>query len=134
MARYLLDSNIISHILAKDPIATARLERSFQCDDILILSPVVFYEIRRGLLRRKVAAKTREFERLMLSLVWDDLQEGDWETASRLWADSVTKGNPRKDADILIAAHAIGSRATLVTDNEKHFLHLGVPIENWRKP
>ena len=133
MARYLLDSNIISHILAKDPLVTARLEQSFQHDDILILCPIVFFEILRGFRKKEASAKTREFERLMLFLVWDDLQKDDWETAAQLWAESAAKGNPRNDADILIAAHAIGSRAALVTDNENHFLHLGIPIENWRK-
>lgn len=133
MARYLLDSNIISDILAKDPLVTARLEQSFQHDDILILCPVVFFEIRRGFLRRTAVAKAQEFERLMLSLVWDDLQKDDWETAAKLWAESAAKGNPGNDADLLIAAHTIGSRAILVTDNEAHFRHLGVPIENWRK-
>lgn len=113
---------------------TARLERSFQHDDILILCPVVYFEIRRGFLKKAASAKIREFERLMLSMVWDDLQQDDWETAARFWAEATAGGRPRKDADILIAAHAAGSRATLVTDNENHFLHLGVPIENWRKP
>ena len=134
MASYVPDSNIISYILSKDVRVVPRLDELFARSDKVVICPVVFFEIRRGLLWKGAARKLREFELLMLYLVWDEFQADDWERASTLWAESARLGAAKTDADILIAAHALRLGATLVTDNEDHFRHLGVPVENWCRP
>jgi len=41
-------------------------------------------------------------------------------------------GNPLDDFDLVIAASALASNLTLVTNNEKHFLRVeGLKLENW---
>jgi tRNA(fMet)-specific endonuclease VapC len=96
-----------------------------------MLSPVVYYEIQRGLLRRDARKQLRFFEQLVEALRWDDLQHADWRQAAQLWADEIASGRPPQDADILIAAQAHRLKAILVTANEDHFNHLGLRIENW---
>ncbi len=49
---YLLDTNVLTGILKKDARIVNRLTEVLAADAQLILSPVVFYEIQRGLLRR----------------------------------------------------------------------------------
>jgi len=71
------------------------------------------------------------FDRLMKTLVWDDVQRVDWLTAAELWANETALGRPPQDADLLIAAQAHRLKAIVVTANEDHFASLGVKIENW---
>jgi predicted nucleic acid-binding protein len=49
---YLLDTNIISLLLRRDPVVEQRLESAFAADATIILSPIVFYETKRGLWKR----------------------------------------------------------------------------------
>ncbi len=51
---YLLDTNVLTGILKKDARIVNRLTEVLAADAQLILSPVVFYEIQRGLLRYKM--------------------------------------------------------------------------------
>lgn len=131
MASYILDTNIISRILAKNPEVERHLEEVVAGNATIVLCPVVFYEIRRGLLKRDAARKLEGFQILAQHFRWDEIGREDWHTAAELWAESERQGAPRDDADILIASHALRLGAILVTDNEDHFRHIGVPTENW---
>jgi predicted nucleic acid-binding protein len=64
---------------------------------------------------------------------WQDFERGVWTRAARAWADAEKKGrSSKKEADLLIAAHALHFSAILVTDNVKHFEFFpGLQIENW---
>lgn len=54
------------------------------------------------------------------------------EIFAKLRADLLKNGNIIEDFDIMIASTAIANNATLVTNNEKHFLHIpNILIENW---
>ncbi|MES1208465.1 MAG: VapC toxin family PIN domain ribonuclease, partial [Pseudomonadota bacterium] len=42
------------------------------------------------------------------------------------------RGTPIGDFDVLIAAHAVALRCTLVTNNVRHFARVpGLSVENW---
>jgi len=64
------------------------------------------------------------------TLTWEDMRRPVWDEAISLWVASIKKNEKRSDADTLIAA-ASTLDACVVTDNEKHFVSFGVPIENW---
>ena len=132
MALYILDTDILSYVLGKNPDVVSALKHTLSNNDTVILCPVVSYEIRRGLLHKDASNKLEFFEQLVATLVWDDLQRVDWETASQIWADCERNGQHSNDADILIASHAIRHGAKVVTNNLTHFAHLGVQLENWR--
>ena len=129
---YLLDTNIISALLRRDPIAEQRLENTLAANATIILSPIAFYETKRGLLKRDAKKQMAFFERLTSKLTWSDVEQKDWDEAARLWADREKAGAPIQDADLLIAVLTKRLRAILVTDNEKDFRDLGVRVENWR--
>ena len=127
---YLLDTNVMTGILKKDARILDRISQALAADAHLILSPVVFYEIKRGLMRRDARRQLGFFEQLIKTLWWNDLQRTDWQRAAELWADETTRGRPPQDADLLIAAQAHRLKAIVVTANEDHFISLGVKIEN----
>ena len=130
-ARYVLDANILTAILKRDPVATGRVNSALQSNAEFVMCPVVFYEIYRGLLHKDARKQLGFLLRYIGAYTWDDLKRPDWEQAAELWAKLRRKGVTASDADLLIAAYAIQRRATVVTDNTDHFLPLGTPAENW---
>ncbi len=119
--------------MRKEENVVARLAQALADDARIVLCPVVFYQIRRGLVKSSATGKLKDFDRLAGNLHWDDMQKGDWSKAAELWAQSQAQGASAKDDDILIASHALRHGAVLVTDNERHFRHLGIALENWCK-
>lgn len=129
---YLLDTNIISLLLRRHATVIQRTEAALVANATIILSPIVYYEVKRGLLKRDAKKQTDFFEQLMSKFAWQDFEPNDWEEAARLWASRMSKGAPITDADVLIAAQAKRLDAILVTDNTKDFADLGVKTENWK--
>jgi tRNA(fMet)-specific endonuclease VapC len=130
---YLLDTNIISSLLRRERFVEQRIEKALAANATIVLSPVAFYETKRGLLKRDAKKHMAFFERLIPKLAWCDIERADWEEAARLWAEREKSGAPIEDADLLIAVLAKRLGAILVTDNEKDFEYLGVRVENWRR-
>ncbi len=129
---YVLDSNIVTGILKKDARVVSRLRQALAANDLIVLSPVVFYEVKRGLLKKDARKQMGFFETIANTFQWNDLQRPDWDMAAQIWATATRVGrSPSSDADLLIATHARRLNAVVVTDNERHFAQLGVQIENW---
>lgn len=133
MSVYLLDTNIVSFLLRRDPVVERNLEKAFRDNATIILSPVVYYEIKRGLIKHDAKNQTAFFERLIPRFAWRDVERPDWDESARLWVNRAMAGRPIEDADLLIAAQAKRLNAILVTDNAKDFDGLKVAIENWRE-
>ncbi len=133
MTTCLLDTNILSAIIRKETRVEKYFREAIANDTGLLLSLVVFYEIKRGLLKRDAKKQLSAFEHLANQLAWCDVVPADWEQAARWWAERLRAGKPIEDADLLIAAQAKRLRATLITDNEKDFAGLPIEIENWRR-
>ena len=131
---YLLDTNTISLWLRRQSGVTDRLEDAVLRDSRFCLSPVVHYETLRGLLALDAVRQIVAYRELVTE--WDYLpfQQSDWERAAELWAERRALGRPIHDADLLIAVSAIGVEATLVTNNTRDFLDLGVELEDWAQP
>jgi predicted nucleic acid-binding protein len=132
MTTFLLDTNILSAILRKETTVEQRLRQAVVNDDNLVLSVVVYYEIKRGLLKRDAKKQMATFEHLANQFTWCDMILQDWELAAHLWAERLRHGKPIADADVLIAAQAKRLDAILVTDNTKDFADLGVETANWK--
>ena len=133
MTSYLLDTNIISAVIRKEVPAEQALRRAVSREDTILLSAIIFYEVKRGLLKRDAKKQMDALEHLVGQFAWCDVAHDDWEQAAQLWAEREKAGRPIEDADVLIAAQAKHLGAILVTDNEKDFEGLGVKVENWRK-
>lgn len=131
MARFVLDTNIISQILCRNAPALARLREAADHDDDLFMCPVVFYELWRGLSYRGADRQLGELNAFARTLQWVDYDRAMWVEAARLWADRRRHGRSHDDADLLIAAFGRRLRATRVTNNTADFADLDVPIVDW---
>jgi len=132
MTRYVIDTNIIALRLRNSENVKQHLSHIVQSQDVVIGCPVVWYEVRRGLLQRDAKGQMMRFTLLFSGFEWQDYTINDWTLASELWAKRSLLGKPVGDADLMIAVFTINRNAILVTDNEKDFVDLGVTIENWK--
>ena len=138
MTAYLLDTNVISCILKKREEAHLRIKRKLQTvlnqNATILVSPIVFYEIKRGLYHKKAEKQLAFFEQFVSCFDWCDLNKTTWDRGAKLWAEcrkggKVTGGGI--DKDVLIAAQAKEHNAVVVTDNIRHFQYLGVNYVSW---
>lgn len=129
-SRYVLDTNILSYVLERNRAAIERLAAAAESDAEIFLCPVVYYEIRRGLLDRGATRQLTDFDRLTNDLIWVEFERLMWEEAASSWVARKRIGRSHQDADILIAAYARTLGATVVT-NDPDFEGLDVPLENW---
>ncbi len=132
MAYYVYDSSTVSLILRRDPRVRIKVDQ-IAYPDIILGCPVVYYEVRRGLLAKDAEKQLDRFDSLFRTFIWQDYGPDDWALASRLWAERRSRGRPVADADLLIGVYARLRNAILVTDNEKDFADLDIRIENWTR-
>ncbi|MCQ3932243.1 MAG: hypothetical protein DPW16_17475 [Chloroflexi bacterium] len=134
MRVYVLDTNIVSLILRRDPNVTIRFQEALRANATIIGCAMVWYEVRRGLLAKDAKKQMQMFETMFADFTWEDYTLQDWTLATDLWAKRRRLGKPIEDADLLIGAFTLNRNAILITDNEKDFVDLGLTIENWQKP
>jgi tRNA(fMet)-specific endonuclease VapC len=137
MSAYSLDTDIITKLLKKhacnQPIAD-RIRLEIQRNSLFVICPVVYYELRRGLLFKGAHSQVMAFEKLAELMVWKEFTAPIWDRASSLWSKLRARGRSHNDADVLIAAHAMHYGAVIVTANLEHFQSTGASVENWDKP
>ena len=126
---YALDTNIVSYILRSDLNVQAKLKAAKKRGDAVMIPPVVYYEIRRGFLRKSAPVKEKAFKLFCEENPVGEMNLEAWERAAFIYAQAARTID---DADILIAAFCIAHGYTLVTNNERHFNVIGgLRIENW---
>ena len=130
MSSYVIDTTIVSRLIRHDPYAMAQLNTVATSNKLIIVCPMVWYEVRRGLIAKGATVQMQYLENLFATFVWQDYSH-DWEQAAKLWVHRRAKGLPIGDADLLIGVFALNRDATLVTNNEKDFVELGINTENW---
>lgn len=126
MTNYVLDTNIISELLKPNEALVTKYFEMSANGHIYLGCPVVYYEVKKGLLADDKKQKMRAFETIFMSFRWTEYTEADWVLASGLWALRRKAGRPIEDADLLIGVFALNNNATLVTNNTKDFDLLGI--------
>ena len=121
MTTFALDTNIVSHLLKNSEHALSRLKAETGKGNTLILPPIVYYEVKRGLLAVNAVNQQKLFDALCRKLYIGNMTIAEWETASRIYADLQRQGTPIEDADVFIAAFCIVGKYTLITGNIRHF-------------
>jgi tRNA(fMet)-specific endonuclease VapC len=134
---YILDTNIISELIAKQPNAQVIDWIDRRDPGTVYLTVITIGEIRKGIEKlpaspRKATITTWLETDLLLRfqgkilpitadvmLVWGELM-------GRLETD----GMPMAAIDSLIAAIALHGQYTLITRNEHHFKYAGIPLMN----
>lgn len=132
MDRFVLDSDTITYVLQKKGSVAAHLAEATKANAEIYLCPVVYYQVRRGLLEKGATRQLREFDARTASLLWADFERPMWDDAARTWVACRRRARPHDDdADLLIAAYARHHRATVVTTNSADFEDLEVRLVNW---
>jgi len=137
MAAYLLDTNLISCILKRQTDSQrvkSKLQSLLKQNALILISPIVFYELARILYQRQAKKQLAFLEKFVACSKWIDLKRTTWTLAAQFWANCRKEGTPTGeglDADVLIAAQAKEHDAIVVTDNVRHFQYLGVNYESW---
>jgi len=130
--RYLLDTNICIYIRQKRPDEVLRRFRKLRPGEA-VLSVITYGELLYGVAksRQRVAAleRLRELVNLLPAL---SLPETAAEAYGTIRAGLEAKGEMIGNNDLWIAAHAVASGLTLVTNNEREFRRVrGLKVQNW---
>ena len=130
--RFLLDTNICIYIRQKRPDEVLRRFRKLRPGEA-VLSVITYGELLYGAAKsqRRVAAleRLRELVNLLPAL---SLPETAAEAYGTIRAELEAKGEMIGNNDLWIAAHALASGLTLVTNNEREFHRVrGLKMQNW---
>jgi tRNA(fMet)-specific endonuclease VapC len=130
VTRYMLDTNIVGHLLKGDPAVVRHVVAASMAS--LSISAITAGELLFGLAKRPAAARlhlaVREFLRRVDVLPWDHSVATRYGTVR---AELQSGGKTLAPLDMLIATHALEADATLVT-NDQAFRHVpGLNLEDW---
>jgi len=131
-ARYLLDTNICIYIRQRRPEEVLRRFRRLRPGEAalsVISYGELLYDAAKSAQRAVAFERLRELVHLLPAL---PLPESAAETYGSIRADLESKGEMIGNNDLWIAAHALASGLTLVTNNEKEFRRVrGLKVQNW---
>lgn len=132
MIRYLLDTNTVSHLLKAHPVVGRRIVAVPMAS--LCISAITEGELLFGLAKRPDAKRlhiaVKELLRRVDVLAWDRKIAACY---GKVRAEMERQGKTLAPLDLLIAAHAIGVGATLVTNDQAFGLVSDLAVEDWTK-
>ncbi len=129
--RYLLDTNIVSHLL-RDPHGPIADQIRSVGEESVCTSIVVTAELRYGVAKRASPKLAAQLEAVLAALEALPLEAPSDEAYGRIRTQLEREGTPIGGNDLLIAAQALSLGYTLVTDNEPEFRRVeGLSITNW---
>ena len=135
---YLLDTNAVLALLKNQPeSARKRLRRVRSQGGALAVSSVALFELWYGVARSQRRDENSERLRVFLSgdVATVHFDEQDAPIAGQLRRALEVAGTPIGPYDLLIAAQAMRTRATLVTANVAEFARVGgLTWEDWTAP
>lgn len=138
MTRYLLDTNAcVALINGSPPDVRRRFERAAAGDAVVLLSPIVSYELWYGVgkSQRKALNAARLETFLAGPLEWIVFEEQDAREAGAIRAELEQAGRPIGAYDVLLAGQARRLGAILVTSNVREFERVaGLRWEDWAAP
>ena len=133
MITYALDSNIISYILKDDMAVTKKYNEEIDNGNYFVISPIVYFEVKRGLKYINATAKMNGFKEMCADFSIGIINTHMLNKAVDIHVDLRKQGRLIEDADILIAAYCIVNDYTLVTNNTAHFGRIqDLKYINWK--
>ena len=128
--KYLLDTDSVSFAMRGQGEVGARIRARKPSE--LSISAITLGELRYGADRkgsRKLHALIDTFTATIAVMPFDEDAALEFGRIGSLLAE---RGTPIGDFDVLIAAHAVALRCTLVTNNVRHFSRVpGLSMESW---
>ena len=130
MKQYMLDTNTVSY-LVKQHSAVVRRVTAVPLPSLCI-SAITEGELLFGLARRPEATRlhlaVREFLRRVDVLAWNSAIAGHY---GQIRADMARQGQTLSPIDLLIAAHAWGVGAVLVSNDQAFCQVTGLEVQDW---
>ncbi len=129
--RYLLDTNILSDLI-RNPRGMIWRRLGSVRNEQVVTSIIVAGELRYGAARNRSASLEAKVESMLTSFAVLPFER----PADVLYGDLRAKleriGRPISNNDLLIAAHALATGCTVVTDNVREFARVdSLAVENW---
>lgn len=130
--RFLLDTNMCIYIRQKQPKEVLRRFRKLRAGEAglsVITYGELIYGAEKSAKREAALERLRELITLLPAL---PMPETAAETHGSIRATLEAKGEMIGNNDLWIAAHALASNLTLVTNNEREFRRVpGLKVQNW---
>jgi len=131
LTKYALDTNIISYYLKGNTKLIDRVNDAAKNGDIII-PPIVYFEIKKWLLKNQSRKKLEAFEVLLAKYGVDNISKKTIDISLSIYLDLQSKKITVDDADIFIAGYCIQNNYILITNNIKHFENINdLKTENW---
>ena len=131
---HLLDTSVYCQPIRRRPLASVEERWESLGDGRLCSSVICEAEIRQGLELARSGKLWKAYEEILegrLPLLPVDAAVAH--EYARLAAETQRRGKRRPALDLLVAATASAHRLVVATCNAKHFVGLGVPVEDWSK-
>jgi len=129
---FVLDSNILSFYLRQNQKIIDKVQETLLDGHEVLISPIAYYEVKRGLLAIRAEKRLKEFASLCKILGIGQLDNSLLDLAADIYLELRDKKQTIEDADILTAAFCKSHDFTLVTHNEKHFANMsGLHYCDW---
>lgn len=132
MIQYMLDTDICSYIIREKPIKVFERFETLEMDQLCI-SVITYAELIYGVEH----SSSKKINRSIVDDFANHLNIIEWDKSAaehygKIRAFLQAGGNIIGAMDMMIAAHAVSQKMTLVTNNEKHFKRIPkLNIENW---
>ncbi|GHT15561.1 tRNA(fMet)-specific endonuclease VapC [Bacteroidia bacterium] len=132
MSVYVLDTNIVSFYLKGNETVANNITNALLSGDSVLVAPIAYYEIKRGLLAVNSQKRLKEFESFCKLFGVGESNNEDLDISAEIYVEQRKMGTTIEDADIFIAAFCKNRNFTLVTNNTKHFEHIsGLMLCDW---
>ena len=132
VAPVLLDTDILSAIMRKNPDAMQKAREYLTSHQRFTISIITRYEILRGLKSKSATRQIEAFEAFCQQSSVLPLTDPVIHRAADIYAELHRGGQLIGDADILIAASALEHNLGVATNNAAHFQRIiGLRIESW---
>ena len=131
MTRYMLDTNIVSDLI-RNPQGRAAKRIAKLGEDNICTSVIVAAELRYGCAKSGPKRLIKAIEDLLGEIHVLPFEVPADTEYGRIRAELEAAGRPIGGNDLLIAAHAYATGATIVTANTGEFKRVrGLSVENW---
>lgn len=131
--KFLLDTDTCIYALKQNDSVLRHLLSAARED--VAVSVVTEAELRTGAARSSSPTRTvRRVENFLVPLTVIGFTSDDAVVYAVVRAKLERAGTPIRPLDTLIAAHAVGRKLILITNNEREFRRVhGLPLENWTR-
>jgi tRNA(fMet)-specific endonuclease VapC len=128
----MLDTNICIYIIKQQPPQVLAHFNSYEVGDIVV-SSITVAELQYGVRKSQQQERNQAaLDQFLLPLMVADFDQAAAAIYGEVRASLERQGRPLGPLDMLIAAHALSQRLTLVTNNAGEFERVpDLLVENW---